>query len=65
MTAQYAWQKSTYSSTGDECVEVAHAPDGLAIRESDVPRLVLTAERRRLAALVGGAKAGRFDRLTR
>lgn len=63
MTAQLTWQKSSYSSTGDNCVEIARDSAGVAIRESDDPGVVLSADRARLAALIGGSKAGLFDRL--
>jgi hypothetical protein len=64
MTAEFTWQKSTYSSTGDNCVEITHRSDGIAIRESDAPLTVISASRARLAALLESSKAGCFDRLT-
>lgn len=63
MAASLTWQKSSYSSTGDNCVELAWHPRGVALRESDEPRTVLTASRRRLAALLRASRSGRFDRL--
>ncbi|MCX4905953.1 DUF397 domain-containing protein [Streptomyces sp. NBC_00878] len=37
------WQKSTYSSEGNNCVELATAPDGtIRLRESDDPTTALT-----------------------
>jgi hypothetical protein len=64
ITAEFTWQKSSFSSTGDNCVEIAPRPGGVAIRESDAPETVISASRVRLAALLDGSKAGRFDRLT-
>jgi hypothetical protein len=64
LTAEFTWQKSSYSSTGDNCVEITRLPGGVAIRESDTPETVIRANRMRLAALLESSKAGRFDRLT-
>ncbi len=64
MTAEFAWQKSTYSSTGDNCVEIARQEAGIAIRESDAPQIVISASRARLAALLASSKRGGFDRIT-
>ncbi|MFI5567789.1 DUF397 domain-containing protein [Streptomyces sp. NPDC051740] len=41
------WFKSSYSSSGDgnDCIEIAEAPDGVHVRDSkdiDGPQLVLT-----------------------
>ncbi|MEU9880239.1 DUF397 domain-containing protein [Streptomyces phaeochromogenes] len=37
------WQKSSYSSEGNNCVELATAPDGtIHLRESDDPTTTLT-----------------------
>ncbi|ONK13568.1 DUF397 domain-containing protein [Streptomyces sp. MP131-18] len=63
------WQRSSYSGgTGDNCLELGRpAPHGgrVLLRESDAPRSVLTTSAARLAALLRGVKAGRFDRLAR
>lgn len=61
--AEFIWHKSSFSSTGDNCVEIAHLHQGVAIRESDAPDTVIRTSRVRLAALLGGSKAGRFDQL--
>lgn len=63
MTAEFTWQKSSYSSTGDNCVEVARRPGGVALRESEAPEIVLSASRGRLAALLERFKAGHLDSL--
>ncbi|MEU9897555.1 DUF397 domain-containing protein [Streptomyces phaeochromogenes] len=37
------WQKSSYSSEGNNCVELATTPDGtIRLRESDDPPTTLT-----------------------
>ncbi|MFD3311054.1 DUF397 domain-containing protein [Streptomyces sp. NPDC058694] len=37
------WQKSSYSSEGNNCLELATTPDGtLCFRESDDPAITLT-----------------------
>ncbi|MDT0305445.1 DUF397 domain-containing protein [Streptomyces sp. DSM 44917] len=58
------WQRSSFSGGTDNCVELAHGRSGgLLLRESDAPLSVVATSRRRLAALLGGVKSGRFDRL--
>ena len=55
----FRWRKSSFSSCGVECVEVAFAGRG-AVRDSKNPGgPVLRAD---LAALVSAARAGRLDR---
>lgn len=60
MSKDITWQKSSYSGGGDgnNCVEVAVLPEGLAIRESDEPDTVLTAPPARLAALLDAVREG-------
>jgi hypothetical protein len=53
----YAWQKSSYSNEGVNCVNVAAAPNGtVRLRESDEPDVVLTATRTGLSALIASIK---------
>lgn len=53
----YAWQKSSYSTEGANCVNVAAASDGtLRMRESDDPDTILTATRAGLSALLASIK---------
>lgn len=66
MIAEFTWQKSSYSSTGDNCVEIARCPGGgVALREGEAPEVVLSASRTRLAALIDRSKAGLLDRPAR
>ncbi|QLE73612.1 DUF397 domain-containing protein [Streptomyces rectiverticillatus] len=55
-----AWQKSTYSGTGDnnDCVEVAATGDLIALRESDAPATVLRTAPAALGALILALKGG-------
>ena len=58
------WRKSTLSSAGDNCVEVAFAADGRAgVRDSKQlglgPILVFT--RTEWVAFLGGVREGEFD----
>lgn len=59
------WQKSRYSNSTGNCVEMARLPDGsVAVRNSrypDGPALVYT--RAEIKALLRGAKNGDFDDL--
>ncbi|MBL1068953.1 DUF397 domain-containing protein [Streptomyces sp. 7-21] len=53
-----AWQKSSYSSEGSACLELAHLPDDrIALRESDKPDTVLTTSPARLAGLLELARS--------
>lgn len=56
------WRKSSYSSNGGNCVEVArNVPGVVAVRDSkdpDGPALVFTAQEWR--AFISGAQAGEF-----
>lgn len=47
------WQKSTYSSEGNNCLELATAPDGtIRLRESDDPTITLTIRTPSLGSLL-------------
>lgn len=44
-STQLAWRKSSYSGDGENCVEAAPLPKGVAVRDSknpDGPRLAFT-----------------------
>ncbi|MFD5553803.1 DUF397 domain-containing protein [Streptomyces sp. NPDC127068] len=59
------WQKSSYSSGGDEgqCLEIATRADTVLLRESDAPGTVVTTTPAKLRAFLLGVKAGEFDHL--
>ncbi|ADI08141.1 hypothetical protein SBI_05021 [Streptomyces bingchenggensis BCW-1] len=59
----YQWRKSSYSADASNCVNVATADDGIAIRESDEPEAILTTTPAALRAFIRGTKAGRLDHL--
>lgn len=54
------WQKSSFSGGGDgnTCVELAAAPGGIRLRESDAPGTELAITPAPLGALLRGVKAG-------
>ncbi|MFI0911421.1 DUF397 domain-containing protein [Streptomyces abikoensis] len=57
----YHWQKSSYSGTASNCLNIAPVGDGtLRLRESDDPDVVLATSTASLRALIRAAKAGRL-----
>ncbi|MEU1960055.1 DUF397 domain-containing protein [Nocardia sp. NPDC019304] len=59
------WFKSTYSSAGSECVEIAHLDGGrVGVRDSkNLHGGVLVFTPSEWDAFVSGARSGQFDRL--
>ncbi|MDP4505512.1 DUF397 domain-containing protein [Nonomuraea turcica] len=58
------WTKSSYSTNGGDCVEVAVTTAGVHVRDSKDPDgPVLTFTPSEFRALVAGAKDGEFDGL--
>ncbi|MFH9354265.1 DUF397 domain-containing protein [Kitasatospora sp. NPDC017646] len=55
------WQKSSYSASSNECVEVRSIGGLVELRESDEGHLILRTTPTALAALLHGIKAGEFD----
>lgn len=56
--AESDWQRSSFcGGGGNNCIEVAATPDGMALRESGVPAEILTANRRAALALIRDVKA--------
>lgn len=54
----YIWQKSSYSTEGANCLNLASVPDGtLRLRESDDPGRILAVKREGLSALLSAIKA--------
>lgn len=58
-----AWRKSSYSADAGNCVNVAAHGNGIALRESDDPSVILTTTPAALRAFIRGAKDGAFDRI--
>ncbi|MFF2074759.1 DUF397 domain-containing protein [Kitasatospora sp. NPDC058162] len=61
---QLNWQKSSFSGTNTNCLEIASDSDLVYLRESDDPTTVVTTTRAKLHAWINGAKAGEFDHFT-
>ncbi|GAA2362335.1 DUF397 domain-containing protein [Streptomyces cuspidosporus] len=61
---EFTWQRSSFcGGGGNNCIEVATADCGIAIRESAEPEAIVTTDRTALRAFVLGVKEGRFDQL--
>lgn len=57
-----AWRKSSYSGGGENCVEVAHIPGHVGIRDSKNPQsALLILANTRWAALTNEIKNGRYN----
>ncbi|MEV2192634.1 DUF397 domain-containing protein [Streptomyces phaeochromogenes] len=53
------WQKSSYSSEGNNCLELATTPDGtIRLRESDAPEVTLSLLPSDLALLLTATRQG-------
>jgi hypothetical protein len=53
------WQRSSFcGGGGNNCVEVAAAANGVALRESNTPDEALTTDRTALRSLIRSVKAG-------
>ncbi|MFE7116398.1 DUF397 domain-containing protein [Streptomyces sp. NPDC057654] len=62
----YVWQKSSYSTEGANCVNVAAAPDGtIRLRESDAPDAVLSIASGALREFFAVIKSDRLGGLPR
>ncbi|MEV6132279.1 DUF397 domain-containing protein [Streptomyces violaceusniger] len=60
--SQLNWRKSTFSENQANCVELAAAPGGIRMRESDEPEAVIRTTPAALGALIRAVKVGRLDR---
>ncbi|MGA5817665.1 DUF397 domain-containing protein [Kitasatospora sp. NPDC094028] len=58
------WQKSSFSSSADECVEVRTIAGLVELRESDEGKVVVHTAPAMFADFLRGAKAGEFDHHT-
>ncbi|MEV8061323.1 DUF397 domain-containing protein [Streptomyces antimycoticus] len=55
------WHKSSFSTDGANCVELAAAGNGIRIRESDEPDAVVRTTPAALGVFIRAIKAGRLD----
>ncbi|MCT2592639.1 DUF397 domain-containing protein [Streptomyces sp. N2-109] len=56
------WQKSSFSGTEGDCIELAALGSSIAVRESDRPAETLATTPVRLAIFLAKVKAGAFNR---
>ncbi|MFE7633777.1 DUF397 domain-containing protein [Kitasatospora sp. NPDC057518] len=59
--SQNQWQKSSFSSSGELCVEVRTANGAVELRESDEGHLILRTTPTAFATLLQATRAGEFD----
>lgn len=58
MSIKLDWQKSSFSTQNNNCIELASTPGGFAyLRESDEKGTILCTTQPRLRALIGQVKA--------
>lgn len=61
--ATLTWRKSTRSGAAGHCVEVAHAPATVLVRDSkDATGPVLSFDEPEWAGFIAGVRSGEFDR---
>ncbi|MEV0533094.1 DUF397 domain-containing protein [Kitasatospora sp. NPDC050463] len=58
------WQKSSFSSSGDNCVEVRSVDGLVELRESDDGGIIVRTTPTKFAKFLQGVKAGEFDHFT-
>ncbi|MEU1423120.1 DUF397 domain-containing protein [Kitasatospora sp. NPDC005751] len=58
------WQKSSYSASNNECVEVRTVDGMVELRESDSGEIIVRTTPLKFAKFVQGIKAGKFNHLT-
>ncbi|MFJ7250790.1 DUF397 domain-containing protein [Kitasatospora sp. NPDC098652] len=58
-----AWQKSSYSGSNSDCVEVRTVDGLIELRESDEGNVIVRITPPNLADFLQAAKAGEFDHL--
>ncbi|MFI2027230.1 DUF397 domain-containing protein [Streptomyces buecherae] len=61
MTSEIKWQKSSKSTGGEQCLELAEDAGEILVRESDDPNVILKTTPVKLRAFIQGVKAGEFD----
>ncbi|MCF3168814.1 DUF397 domain-containing protein [Streptomyces sp. CB04723] len=65
MNEALEWQKSSFSASQDQCVEITESAGRILMRESDDPGAVAVTSREKFAAFIQGVKAGEFDHFAR
>ncbi|KOU06058.1 MULTISPECIES: DUF397 domain-containing protein [Streptomyces] len=65
MSEALEWQKSSFSGTQEQCVEITESAGQILMRESDDPGAVAVTSREKFAAFIQGVKAGEFDHFAR
>ncbi|GAB2724651.1 DUF397 domain-containing protein [Kitasatospora kifunensis] len=55
------WQKSSYSTSNDECVEVRTVDGLVELRESDSGNVIIRTTPTKFAKFLQGVKASEFD----
>ncbi|MFD4999616.1 DUF397 domain-containing protein [Streptomyces buecherae] len=63
MTSEIKWQKSSKSTGGEQCLELADVSGEILVRESDDPNVILTTTPTKLRTLIQDIKAGKYDHL--
>ncbi|MET9292535.1 DUF397 domain-containing protein [Streptomyces sp. NPDC003077] len=58
------WQKSSFSSDRDDCLELGRLNGTIAVRESDDPEAVITTSTEKMRAFLSSIKTDKFDHLT-
>jgi len=58
---EVAWRKSKRSQAAGNCVEVADVPDGVYVRDTDDPAVILHVRLESWRAFVEGVKNNEFD----
>jgi len=60
--ASFSWRRSSRCAD-TSCAEVASAPDGILLRSSEQPDVVVSLTPAEWTAFLAGVKAGDFDEL--
>ncbi|MFE9068176.1 DUF397 domain-containing protein [Streptomyces violaceusniger] len=57
------WRKSSFSTDAANCMELAAAPDGVRIRESDEPETVIRTSPATLRSFIRAVRAAHLDHI--
>ncbi|MFC5721286.1 DUF397 domain-containing protein [Streptomyces gamaensis] len=58
--SEIRWQKSSFSTDGNECIELSRSPRGIFIREGDSPNHFVTTSPTRLKVFMSGIRSGKL-----